>query len=322
MGHASSPTLLTQPRLFADRAQLVPYDQITPTFLINVPLRPGPRAAMFRGSVYLYPPDKFTRHNYFGVDGFANDVGCPHVILTPLESNTRLGAYNIATLSRLVLDFWGSNFHAIISQFPLYPKWLSYFIESDACYGVVHAWIQTLIRNKAFAELSDPVVRSAVSMGTPQQSDNMLDRDPQSYLQPQRKPFDGIGFPAQPRGRKNGGIDLNEDCRPRFLWDICANKVVPSVWFVNWNFHDAISHSWVDNSELEPYITEINHGLWPVPLPRGVEPDSIRFDLIRHGIMYAWLDVLCLRQPSPPHPGLDPPTSADLRTARESCRNE
>jgi len=89
---------------------------------------------------------------------------------------------------------------------------------------------------------------------------------------------------------------------PRRVWDICANKVVP--WTDHLRDCDLvpISHAWVHWEEMELITTMVNHRLWPVPLPRGVQLEDIRDELIEHKIRYAWLDVLCLRQAAHPDP--------------------
>ncbi|KAF8460907.1 hypothetical protein BDZ91DRAFT_798401 [Kalaharituber pfeilii] len=43
-------------------------------------------------------------------------------------------------------------------------------------------------------------------------------------------------------------------------------------------------------------MTPINHYQWPVPLPTGMTFEQIRWEAIRAGATYCWLDVLCLRQ--------------------------
>ena len=47
-------------------------------------------------------------------------------------------------------------------------------------------------------------------------------------------------------------------------------------------------------------MTEANQQLWPIPLPRGVLLEDVRGEMIRLGVRYAWLDVLCLRQQAQP----------------------
>ena len=43
-------------------------------------------------------------------------------------------------------------------------------------------------------------------------------------------------------------------------------------------------------------MTEANQQLWPIPLPKGTQLEDVRQEMIRLGVRYAWLDVLCLRQ--------------------------
>ena len=101
---------------------------------------------------------------------------------------------------------------------------------------------------------------------------------------------------------------------PRRVWDLKSNRVVaysmlhaksqathmmenpapesalarPPFW--------AISHSWTD--DMEAIDTPINGYQWPVPLPRNINLEGVRKDLIGLGAEYVWLDVLCLRQHS------------------------
>ncbi|KAF8436717.1 hypothetical protein BGX38DRAFT_1145344 [Terfezia claveryi] len=94
---------------------------------------------------------------------------------------------------------------------------------------------------------------------------------------------------------------------PRRLWDLKVNRVIPFYLFqLPWNAdaqcfpeYVAISHSWVPDGELEYIYTHINQGAWAVPLPRGVDLELIRNEVLGHfpSSRYCWLDVLCLRQP-------------------------
>jgi len=96
---------------------------------------------------------------------------------------------------------------------------------------------------------------------------------------------------------------------PRRLWDLKVNRVIPVYLFqLPWNTdtpcspeYVAISHSWVKGEELEYIYTPINQGAWPVPVPKGVELELIRNEVLGHfpSSRYCWLDILCLRQPCP-----------------------
>ena len=57
-----------------------------------------------------------------------------------------------------------------------------------------------------------------------------------------------------------------------------------------------ISHAWVADEDRSLILTEANQQMWPIPLPKGVLLEDIRGEMIRLGVRYAWLDVLCLRQ--------------------------
>ncbi|RPB29901.1 hypothetical protein L211DRAFT_769694, partial [Terfezia boudieri ATCC MYA-4762] len=80
----------------------------------------------------------------------------------------------------------------------------------------------------------------------------------------------------------------------RRVWDVRANRVIP--WTDSLKSIVPISHSWVAPEDIEYHYTSVNHYLWPVPLPRGVQVEDIREELIQHKIWCAWLDVLCIRQ--------------------------
>ncbi|SJL18495.1 uncharacterized protein ARMOST_22085 [Armillaria ostoyae] len=94
------------------------------------------------------------------------------------------------------------------------------------------------------------------------------------------------------------------DCTvpPRRVWDLEANRVVP-YWVARkdepglpreiWG----ISHAWMDDKEREYVMTPINRYEWPVPIPKDANLDLIRIEMLNLGAEYAWLDVLCLRQP-------------------------
>ncbi len=47
---------------------------------------------------------------------------------------------------------------------------------------------------------------------------------------------------------------------------------------------------------MKSRLTSVNHKEWPVPLPAGIELESVRTELLNLCAEYSWLDVLCLRQ--------------------------
>ena len=99
---------------------------------------------------------------------------------------------------------------------------------------------------------------------------------------------------------------------PRRIWDICANTVIPTSWFwgppcpltgrqgVGAVGVMPVSHAWAAPKDRTFIITEANQHMWPVPLPRGVLLEDVRGEMIRLGVRYAWVDVLCLRQEAEP----------------------
>ncbi|KAK0184435.1 hypothetical protein F5146DRAFT_1074633 [Armillaria mellea] len=87
---------------------------------------------------------------------------------------------------------------------------------------------------------------------------------------------------------------INKDTVPRRIWDLYANRVVPS--WVTPDEPRGISHAWVDEKDRMDMMTPINGNKWPVPMPKDANLDLIRIELLNTGVEYAWLDVLCLRQ--------------------------
>ncbi len=57
-----------------------------------------------------------------------------------------------------------------------------------------------------------------------------------------------------------------------------------------------ISHAWMDEKDRTAMWTPINGYEWPVPIPKDVDLNLIRIEMLNLGLQYAWLDVLCLRQ--------------------------
>ncbi|KAF8475077.1 hypothetical protein BDZ91DRAFT_824407, partial [Kalaharituber pfeilii] len=86
---------------------------------------------------------------------------------------------------------------------------------------------------------------------------------------------------------------------PRRLWDLYAGRVVhtPRLTTPYW----AISHSWTN--DMERQYMAVNQHLWKVPLPKGVNLETIRQEVLGFrrpaeniNVEYCWLDILCLRQ--------------------------
>ncbi|KAF8464654.1 hypothetical protein BDZ91DRAFT_729567 [Kalaharituber pfeilii] len=96
---------------------------------------------------------------------------------------------------------------------------------------------------------------------------------------------------------------------PRRIWDLKSNRVVDFRMLhaevnsievphqsTRWPTFWAVSHSWT--SDMKTVETSVNQYQWPVPLPKGVDIESLRKELLTLGADYVWLDVLCLRQQS------------------------
>ncbi|KAK0489887.1 hypothetical protein EDD18DRAFT_1417294 [Armillaria luteobubalina] len=91
-----------------------------------------------------------------------------------------------------------------------------------------------------------------------------------------------------------GNQIVSPGLRPRRVWDLYSNRVVPS-----WIMHKTIrpiSHAWVDESDRVDVRTPINGREWPVPIPKDTDLNLIRIEMLNVGAEYTWLDVLCLRQ--------------------------
>ncbi|KAF8459259.1 hypothetical protein BDZ91DRAFT_785708 [Kalaharituber pfeilii] len=96
---------------------------------------------------------------------------------------------------------------------------------------------------------------------------------------------------------------------PRRLWDLRVNRVIPFYLLqLPWTVgvvpdYVAISHSWVEETELAYDYTPVNQWSWAVPLPKGTDLELIRNEVLGYfpSIRYCWLDVLCLRQTAHPN---------------------
>ncbi|PBK64872.1 hypothetical protein ARMSODRAFT_454351 [Armillaria solidipes] len=91
-----------------------------------------------------------------------------------------------------------------------------------------------------------------------------------------------------------GNRIVDPNLRPRRVWDLCSNRVVPS-WITD-ESPIPISHAWVDEKDRVDVRTPINGKEWPVPIPIDADLNFIRIEMLNLGAEYMWLDVLCLRQ--------------------------
>ena len=215
-------------------------------------------------------------------------------------------------------------------------KWLSYFIAKNHTFGVVHAWFAAFLGviQGSLVEIAENITNmKAISHLNFRMSFDLCIKDYDETIN---------GIPSLPLDTKitthNGMpviIKTINDMFPRRIWDICANTVIPATWFcgpfcpltgdvVGTIGVTPVSHAWAANDDLAFILTDANQKLWPIPLPRGVELEDIREEMIRLGVRYVWLDVLCLRQQGQPALAKDLALTAsqEVMDRREQCRQE
>ena len=197
-------------------------------------------------------------------------------------------------------------------------KWLGYFIAKNHTLGVVHAWLTAFsgitkyYQHRILGLLERPsqgsaaaAIKFCMSFDTcMQHNDEEVDGLPSLPLNTTTTTMKGVQV-------IKGSVD---SMYPRRIWDICANTVIPTAWFYAQDCPFArlekeggppvwvrpVSHAWAAYGDRTYIMTEANQQLWPIPLPRGVQLEDVRQEMIRLGVRYAWLDVLCLRQRAQP----------------------
>ncbi|KAF8460011.1 hypothetical protein BDZ91DRAFT_851808 [Kalaharituber pfeilii] len=242
-------------------------------------LKGSPRRPEWRGPA----TDSF--HAAFGDDWIP--------VLTDEESRESCGMMNVEmlcsrlrSLGVLLQEGNGDNKEA--------GRNLEPFIRGDHQFGVAYAWAcQFYYRRVAPCEQRQKVnIDNLMSLSN---FDGLLLTyiSAPSVSSPSLIKTDSVG---------NQFINHPHSIRPRRFWDLCSNQVIPREWTHTcrrWRREDteyvAISHSWT--TDMEPIWTHVNRYEWPVPLPKGVFLEDIRRQLLDLGVRYAWLDVLCLRQP-------------------------
>ena len=274
----------------------------------------------------------------------------------PLRSHNLLWYHKIGTSTITPLD--SAKFSRWVNR--EFIKWLGYFIAKNHTFGVVHAWFSMFLgvtrgslyriaeflnrNDESFTEMSEADVTGHVQ--------DMESGAAVSHLK-FRMSFDvciaGLdevvdGIPSLPlhteiTTNKQGMQVINNSINnitPRRIWDVCANAVIPATWFcgppcpltgrtqVGPIGVTPISHAWAANEDLTFVVTEANQQLWPIPLPSGVLLEDVRGELIRLGVRYAWLDVLCLRQQAQPALAKDLviPGSSEVKQKWEQRRLE
>ena len=229
-------------------------------------------------------------------------------------------------------------------------QWLGYFIAKNHTFGVVHAWFTAFLG----VTRHHRVTLATLFIDTAQIHDPSSAAFMTAISGKFRMSFDACieghdettgGLPSLPLNteitiNKQGMQVIHESIEnmvPRRIWDICANTVIPITWFTGppylYRSNDLgrvalgvkpVSHAWAANDDLHFIVTEANQQLWPIPLPKGVLLEDVRGEMIRLGVRYAWLDVLCLRQQAQPALAkeLAIPVSPEIVERREQCRQE
>ena len=187
-------------------------------------------------------------------------------------------------------------------------QWLSYFIAKNHTFGVVHAWFSAFLgvtRESLGGIARFPTGDSGILHMKFRMSFDLCIEDYDEVV-------DGLpSLPSNTEITNECGMQVIsksiEGMRPRRVWDICANTIIPATWFFGPPCPltglrmmplgvKPVSHAWVADGDLTYIMTEANQWMWPIPLPKGVQLEDIRREMIRLGVRYAWLDVLCLRQ--------------------------
>ena len=210
-------------------------------------------------------------------------------------------------------------------------QWLSYFIAKNHTFGVVHAWFS------AFLGVTRKDLHRMTRLST---GDLKFRLSFDLCIKDYDEAVDGLPslpFNVEIKTNKHGFQIINDviaGMRPRRVWDICANTIIPTTWFFGSppGFPHVsvgvkpISHAWVADGDLTYIMTEANQGMWPIPLPRGVQLEDIRGEMIRLGVRYAWLDVLCLRQQFRPALAKDlattVPVNMEIVERHNECREK
>ena len=231
-------------------------------------------------------------------------------------------------------------------------QWLDYFISENHTLGAVHAWFTAFlgVTRESLPELAESFTNIARSQDS--ESEAFMESIHRIKI---RMSFDACikghdkdvdGIPSLP---SNATITTNEkgmqviddniyNMYPRRIWDICANTVISATWFCGppcplTRRHDVgpavgrlgvkpVSHAWVADKDRSLIWTEANQKMWPIPLPKGVLLEDVRGEMIRLGVRYAWVDVLCLRQRAQPTLGTELATPVSREVVETVKRRE
>ncbi|KAK0431254.1 hypothetical protein EV421DRAFT_1928419 [Armillaria borealis] len=120
-------------------------------------------------------------------------------------------------------------------------------------------------------------------------------------------------FEIERREALVGNRIVDSELRPRRVWDLYSNRVVP-CW-INGRWCPPISHAWVYEKDRVDVWTRINGEEWPVPIPKDASLNLIRTPVHDSASRYgpyrdaeSWtgvhMDVLCLGQKGGPREDL------------------
>ena len=210
-------------------------------------------------------------------------------------------------------------------------QWLDYFISENHTLGAVHAWFTAFlgVTRESLPKLAELFTKIARSQDS--ESEAFMESIHRIKF---RMSFDTCikdhdnvvdGIPSLPPKATHTinvqGIQVIHDIittmYPRRIWDICSNTVIPATWFCGPHCPltysmmvqalevKPVSHAWVADKDRSFIWTEANQHMWPIPLPKGVLLEDVRGEMIRLGVRYAWVDVLCLRQRAQPTLGTE-----------------
>ena len=231
-----------------------------------------------------------------------------------------------ARLDRVMFSHWVNRECA---------QWLDYFISENHTLGAVHAWFTAFlgVTRESLPKLAEWFTKIARSRDS--ESEAFMEsihriKFRMSFnvcIKGHEKVVDGI--PSLPSNvtvttdEKGMQVIHNriDELYPRRIWDICANTVISATWFcgppcpltrrhvvgpaVGSLGVSPVSHAWVADKDRSLIWTEANQKMWPIPLPKGVLLEDVRGEMIRLGVRYAWVDVLCLRQRAQPTLGTE-----------------
>jgi len=200
--------------------------------------------------------------------------GSQAVVLTTPEIDARLGSESVAGLSQRIERLWGGILRESVFASELFQEWLSYFIKHNHDFGIVHVWVSAL--REWLRRHWSTVPSMPMELGLEGPSAYVGNEDGELLA--------GLVAPVLDRRMTildgNPVISPGGDQRPRRIWGVWANRVVPTAWFPRPFLDDVnlvvISHAWVASTERKYVMMDVNCRTWPIPMLRDVEIKDIR----------------------------------------------